>query len=121
MNVRDIKRAQKEKLLLRTISNLFLQAALDEPRLSGLVINRVSLSSDKSLCTVYFYTSKGKAEFDEKLEILKLYKPSLRAALAKEIKSRYTPDLKFKFDDQFEKHQKLESLMYELKDKDELK
>ena len=109
--VSTIKRAQKEKLLLRVISQLFYEAASDDSRLHGVSISRVTLSPDKGHCDIYFFTPEGKAAFDEKLEIMKLYKPSLRAALAKEIASRYTPEIVFKFDAQFEQHQKLEKIL----------
>jgi len=113
--VRDIKKAQKERLLLREISTLFAQTARDDQRLVGLSINKVKLSPDKGMCYVYFYTPGGKEQFDHILEFLTLYKPSLRSALAKAIKGRYTPDLIFKFDDQFEKEDKLNHLLEKIK------
>lgn len=113
----DIKRAQKESLLLREISALLLQAGVDDPRLQKVAISRVALSPDKSSCTVFFYTSEGKEAFEEALEILKLYKPSLRSALASKIRSRYTPNLIFRFDEQIEKSEKMNALFEHLKEK----
>jgi ribosome-binding factor A len=110
-SLRQKKRAQKEKLLLREISNLFLQAATDDSELHGMFINRVELSEDKSVCTVYFYTDQGKQFFDEKCKRLKLYKPSFRKALADRLKFRYTPDLRFAFDIQYEKQISIEKLL----------
>lgn len=112
---RDIKIAQKEAALLREISNLFMQLTMDEPVLRDLFINRVHLSPDKSHCTVYFYTTLGKAAFDELLKTLILYKPSMRHALAQELRGRYTPDLRFAFDDHFEKQQRIETLIDSVK------
>lgn len=113
--VRNIKRAQKEAELLRQISKLFMQTALDEPRLQNLTINRISLSSDKSACTVYFYTPAGKDFFETVLPLLILYKPSLRKALAAEINARYTPDFVFAFDDNFEKLMRIEGILEKVK------
>lgn len=118
--VKSIKQAQKESLMLREISNLFMQASADDSRLKMLTITRVSLSSDKSSCSVFFYTPGGFLQFKEHLEILKLYKPSLRAALAKSINSRYTPNLTFKYDEQYEKEEKMNKLIESLKEKGEL-
>jgi len=106
-----IKRAQKESLLLRELSNMFHSLVLDENRLSGLFVNRVELSSDKGWVTVYFYTLDGYEKFKEQLEVLKLYKPSIRKGLASGIKGRYVPDLKFAYDAKFEKQQSLELAM----------
>lgn len=117
---RSIKQAQKESLLLREISSLLVKGSLDDPRLAGLTITRVSLSSDKSACSVFFYNPGGHEEFKKLLEVLKLYKPSLRTALAKSIKSRYVPELIFKFDDQYEKEEKMNKILDALKEKGEL-
>jgi len=118
-SVRDIKRAQKERMLLKHVADLFHQAALDDDRIQGLFVNRVALSADKSKCTVYFYSVHGKKYFEEKLEFLKLYKPSLRKAIASAIKSRYVPDFTFTFDDQYEKQEKVEQLFEQIKVEDE--
>lgn len=118
MSVSSIKKSQKESLLFRAIAQLFTQTMLDDKKLQGLFINRVKLSDDKSVCTVYFYTTGGLEDFREKLQTLILYKPSMRHALAKTIKSRYTPELIFKFDDQFEKQQRIEGLLEKVKGED---
>ena len=120
-NVSSIKRAQKESLLLREISELFLKTSFDDDRIKDLVVNRVKLSTDKSHCTVYFYTAKGKDFFNKNiLDILKCYKPSLRKAVAQKISSRYVPDLIFKYDDEFEKQQKVNDLIDKLKNEGKL-
>lgn len=107
----EIKRSQKESLFLKEISKMFHEITLDEDRLHGLFVNRVELSSDKSWCTIYFYTTEGYQSFQSKLDILKLYKPSIRKGLATSIQSRYVPDLRFAYDAQFEKQQRLESII----------
>ena len=112
---RDIKTAQKEAALLRAISNLFMKLTLEEPSLLNVFINRIHLSPDRSHCTVYFYTAAGREGFEEKLPLLILYKPSMRHALSKELLARYTPDLRFAFDDQFEKQQRIETLIDSIK------
>ena len=115
-SISEIKKAQKESLLFKEISKLYMQVSMDDPRLAGLFINRVKLSPDKSHCTVYFYTPEGQEHFNNVLEILKLYKPSLRKALATGIKARYTPEIVFKFDKTFEKQSRLEKLLDTIKE-----
>lgn len=113
----NVKRAQKESLLFREISQLFLQASMDDSRLQGLFVNRVHLSPDKSMCSVYFYSAQGEQYFKELLHTLTLYKPSMRKALAATIRGRYVPDLIFKFDKQFEKQQRIEALIEQVREK----
>jgi len=109
--VRTIKRAQREKLLLRHFSDLFLRIIHEQPELNDLMVSRISLSADRSICSVFFYTQRGNEAFEEILDILKLYRSSLRTALARRIDARYTPELVFKFDLLFAKHQRIESLI----------
>jgi ribosome-binding factor A len=111
-----IKRAQKESLLQHVFSELLLQITLDDNRIQGIYVSRVKLSSDKSVCTVFFYTPDGLDTFNEKLGYLLLYKPSLRKAIAQAIPSRYVPELVFKFDEQFEKQQRVDELLDRIKD-----
>jgi len=119
-SVYDIKRAQKTSLLFRLISKLFLEASIDDEKVSGLYISHVKLSPNKSHCYVFFSSVNGKKEFEEKFSSLLLYKPSLRAAIAKEVNSRYTPDIIFKFDEEGEKSRKINDLIDKLKEKGEL-
>ena len=114
----DIKKNQKESLFLKEISKLFYQAALDDKKLQELYISRVQLSKDKGICFVFFFSPKGEADFNEKLHDLKLYKPSLRKAIASTIKGRYAPEIVFRYDNEFEKQSKLEELLDKIKEKD---
>ena len=115
----DIKRAQKESLLQREISFLFMQAGLDDPKLQKVSLTRVALSPDKGLCTVFFYAPEGEEYFNRALlPILTQYQPSLRRALAARIRSRYTPELRFTFDTQLEKQLRIENLIEKVKQED---
>ena len=116
----DIKRAQKESLLLRELSNYYLRITMDDDRLKDITLNRVKLSKDKSVCTLYFFTPKGAEYFQELMPFLILYKPSMRKALATSINARYTPQLVFKYDAPFEKQLEVDALLDKLKDEDQL-
>lgn len=118
--VSDIKRAQKTSLYLRTISTLFSQLTLENQDLRSVYVNRIELSPDKSMCYVLFYSPLGIEEFNKKLPLLILYKPSLRAALAKQVAGRYTPDLVFKYDETQERVDRIDNILQALKDKGEL-
>lgn len=116
--VSDIKRAQKESVLLRLISGLFHQITLEKPALRDIYVTRVELSPGKTLCRVFFYTTAGAEHFRSVLDEIKLYKPSMRKAVAQTFNARYTVDLLFVFDEQFEKTQRIESLIEKVKQKD---
>ncbi|TET05992.1 30S ribosome-binding factor RbfA [Candidatus Dependentiae bacterium] len=118
--LQEIKKAQKESLLLRELSKLFLQLTLDDKELENLTISKIKLSADKSVCTVFFYTQAGPEDFEKRLARLKLYKPSLRKALSQTLALRHTPDLIFKYDKQIEKQHKIEKLLNKIKTEEQL-
>ena len=114
-NVSHIKRSQKESLLLRELSKMLLQLSLDDSELSGLFINRVEFSKNKGMCIIYFYDQEGIEAFERKKRKLILYKPSIRKGIAATLDGRYTPELKFTFDEQFEKQQRIENILETVK------
>jgi ribosome-binding factor A len=114
-NLSNIKRSQKESLLLKELSKMLLELMLDDKELSGLFINRVELSKNKGACIVYFYDPQGPAIFEAKKRHLILYKPSLRKAIAMTLDGRYTPELVFAYDTQFERQQRIESILEKVK------
>ncbi|MCX5923221.1 MAG: ribosome-binding factor A [Candidatus Dependentiae bacterium] len=114
-NVSQIKRSQKESLLLREISRLLHQLSLEDTELAGLFVNRVELSKNKGICLVYFYDPKGIESWKAKKSRLILYKPSLRKGIASALDALYTPEIKFTYDEQFEKQQRIESIIEQVK------
>ncbi len=114
-NLSNIKRSQKESLLLKELSKLIHEIMLDDKELVGLFINRVELSKNKGACIVYFYDPQGPETFEAKKHHLILYKPSLRKAIAMTLDGRYTPELVFAYDHQFEKQQRIETILDKVK------
>ena len=113
--VSAIKKAQKESQLLREISTLYFQASADDTRLQNVTITKVELADNKGTCKVFFYTPEGEKSFKELLEIIKLYKPSLRKALAASLNGRYTPDIFFVYDQQQGTQIRVETLIEKIK------
>jgi len=107
----NVKREQKTALFLRKISSLIQSLSFDETKLSKIYVSKVELSKDYKICYVYFSTYTDKKDFDEALEILKLYKPSLRKALAQVVIGKYTADLLFLYDESKEKERHMHKLL----------
>ena len=113
-----IKRNQKQSLLLREISQLIQQASLDDIALNAFSISRVELSDDKGCCYIYFFSELGKENFKDFTEKLRLYKPSIRAALAKKVAGRRVPEIAFRYDEKFAKIKEIETLIESVKTKE---
>ena len=109
----EIKREKKKSLFLHEITTLVQALAGDDPIVARVYVTRVDFSADYGICYVYFSTfgEFSESTFNEVLDRLKLYKPSMRKALAERIPGRYTPDLVFFYDKSKEKEFKLNQLL----------
>lgn len=109
------KRAKRESLIRKELSKLFLDIKQSDRNLDDLYITNVELSSNKSSAHVLFFSEKGEEFFNEKLNFIILYKPSVRKALSQILNSRYTPNIIFQYDKTLEKQAKIESLLDKVK------
>lgn len=114
--VSEIKHAQKEANLFHKIAQFFIQIKQDHPELLDLSISRVTLSPDKGTCVVHFVCPGGLSDYEKKRPTLVLYKSSLRKALAEAIPGRYTPTLKFTYDQHNEKQRRIDELLDKIKE-----
>ena len=83
---------------------------LRDPGLGFVTITQVRLSPDLRHATV-FVTVIPPEQREESLATLNRARPFLRRALARESGLRFTPDLKFLYDDVFEGGQRLEQIL----------
>lgn len=118
-SVGHIKHSKKESLFLKEIMVIFRELSLDDPRMTDLFVSRVGLSADCGMCTVFFYTPRGEEYFKLRSEMLKGYAPGIRKVLSQRIKVRHTPEIFFKFDDRFEKEQRIENILEKIKTENE--
>lgn len=113
-----IKREQRKSFLLRQLSTMLHTLCEDEPKLIPLFVSKVDLSDDGGICYVYMSATplsdqslSSKELFEELLPMLVLYKPSMRKSLAGILQKRYVPDIKFLFDENREKVDKINALL----------
>jgi ribosome-binding factor A len=99
----NVRREQKKAFLLREISSLLLQIQADHPELLGVFPTKVELSSGKTVCDVFFASIKGHEGYVAAVEVLKLYRPSIKRAIAGMRQWRKMPDLRFHFDVGYDK------------------
>ena len=83
---------------------------LRDPGLGFITITQVKLSPDLHYATI-FVTVLPSEQREESLAALNRARPFLRRALAREIRLRFTPELKFLYDDVFEGAQRLDQIL----------
>lgn len=90
-----------------------IRTEMGDPRLSMVNITAVDVSRDMSQAKVYvnFVIPKGPEEADTAIEILNDAAGFLRAQVAKAIRMRSVPKLRFYYDESGERGQKLSALI----------
>ena len=112
------KRSDKVSDLLKKEISLIISSEIKDPRLQNINITAVKVSDDIGIATV-FYTVIGKSiqknqsNIDSK--ILEKLSGMIRSNLAKKIKIRRIPKIKFRFDESIEYSENIEKLLKNLK------
>ncbi|PIE60725.1 MAG: ribosome-binding factor A [Desulfobulbus propionicus] len=93
--------------------SLLLLHKVSDPRLMGVSIAHVTVTPDLRQAKVYFSVSPG-AETASAKKAMKKARGFFRTHIAKGINLRYTPDLLFYYDDQYEEIERISSLFKQL-------
>lgn len=109
----NIKQDKRKKLYLRELSVIVQALAAQEPAVADVYVTRIEFSADTGICFVYFtsFVADGLASYEKALDVLKLYKGSMRKELARTINARYTPELVFVYDENKEKERHIHGLL----------
>ena len=95
---------------------LLLQTELKDPRVGFVTISGVDVTKDLSYANVYvtWMHAHNSQDVEPQLEALRKAAGFLRSRLSKQLTTRITPHLKFKFDSSFVTGQKMDMLFAEL-------
>ena len=111
------KRSDKVSDLLKKEISLIISSQIKDPRLRNINITAVKVSDDIGIATV-FYTVIGesiqKTQSNIDSKILEKLSGMIRSNLAKKIKIRRIPKIKFRFDESIEYSENIEQLLKNL-------
>ncbi len=102
----------------KEISALLLKG-LKDPRVGFVTITEVKVTSDLGLARIYFTVMGEDKVRKETAEGLTSAGPYLRRELGKRLRLRHVPELIFEFDSALEYGNRIESLLQEIKQKEE--
>ena len=95
---------------------LILQRGVDDPRLGFITVNEVNVSKDLAVAKVYVTVlnvdDKGKKD---NVNWLNQSAPAIRSSLAKQMRMRHIPELRFYYDDSFDIGMRVSELLHEPK------
>jgi ribosome-binding factor A len=108
-NQKGVKKAKFEEKILNEL-NLILRQELSDTRLQFASLTKVELSNDFSEALVYWDTFDSSKK-DEIAKAFKSAENKLRATLSQVLRVRHTPDIKLKYDTQYESEQYISEIL----------
>ncbi|CAM4461020.1 MAG: 30S ribosome-binding factor [Legionellaceae bacterium] len=111
---KDYSRTSRIAELIQQEIALMLQTEIEDPHLKQITITRVEVTRDLTLAKIYFSFFNEDDDEKEKTKCLNKAGNFLRYHLANRIELRITPQLRFIFDAELQKTQKLLSLLQSL-------
>lgn len=92
------------ELIRRTMAQVLAQGDIHDPELNRLsvTVGEVRTSPDLKIATAYVMPLGGNGR-DEVVELLARNKTELRRMVGKKLGLKYTPDLRFRLDDTFDR------------------
>ena len=113
----DFKRADRVAGLIKEEISAILQRELRDPRLTLSTITDVKVSDDLKCAKIYFVCDTKRQDSTKKG--FEHSKGFIRKLIASRLKLRYTPDLRFYYDESFDYSSKIDKLLKEVKPEDD--
>jgi len=88
-----------------------LKKKINDPRLKTTLITGVKMSPDLRIASVYFAATGSKTGVHEMSAGLKSAKGYMKRILAQKLDLRYTPDIRFFYDESFDYARQIENLL----------
>jgi ribosome-binding factor A len=104
-------RADRVSGLIQRILSDILKRDVADPRLQMTIITTVKMSPDLKLARIYYATSGGEKNITAATKAIDSAHGFIKRNLARRLKLRYMPELKFFYDDSFDYGSHIERLL----------
>lgn len=108
------KRASRVADVIKNELSLLLVQRARDPHLRDVSISRVELSDDLRHAKIYYTMFQGQEKINRVNRSLDKATGFMRSHLAKTLNLRFTPELRFWYDEEFEEVEKIEKLLDEI-------
>ena len=109
MAVKGLRPLRVARFIQEELASIILKDVKDD-RLKDIIVSHVKVSPDLREATVYYRTLVA-GDADQKQSALEKATPYLQKVLKPHLHMRWAPRLKFVFDEQLEKTERLEELL----------
>lgn len=111
MQQRDKRIAE---MIIREVSHL-LHLEMRDHRFRAVTLTHVQMSADLSFAKIYFTCEGSETEINATAKALNHAKGYFRSVLSDRIEMKYVPDLKFYYDENLARVERLEQLFNDIK------
>jgi len=108
---REFQRSRRMEEAIQRIISQALSGKARDPRLEGVIITDVTVSRDLSVAKVYYAALSGEPANPDFATAFRSATGFLRSSLARELRVRQVPELRFFPDDALERSRSLEDLI----------
>lgn len=93
------------ELIRRTLSDVLNRAEIHDPELNAMsiTVGEVSCSTDLRVATVYVMPLMGMANVEDAIKLLAKHKGELRHRVSRELTLKYSPELRFRPDETYDR------------------
>ena len=106
------KRSQRiSDEIVKEVSGMIVRSEIRDPRISSVFITGVKITENLSMAEIFFTVLGGEGEKSDALEGLEHAKGFIRSKLAKRLRMRKIPDIKFSYDSALEKGYKVDEIL----------
>ncbi len=117
--MKPLRKERLQQAIKQELSKILLEDMNDE-RLKFVTITDVELSDDQKYLKVYFSTMPGKNS-EQILQSLERVKGYVSGEVARTLRLRFAPEIKFELDNSIERGVRMVKLLEDLEKKDEIK
>jgi ribosome-binding factor A len=117
--MKPFERSERVGGQIQKVLSDLLQKKIQDPRLKMVTITGVKMSRDLRIARVYFTTSGGPKSKDKAEKGFNSAIGYAKHSIAQELGLRYTPDLKFSYDESFDYGSHIDKVLKTIKTDDE--
>ena len=110
------RRSERVSGLLRDEISRAVHRVVRDPRIRGVTVTSVKLSSDLRHARVYYSVMGDARQQEQVCEGLKSARGVIRREIGRNVQLRYVPDIEFLFDESLRNAQHIENLLREMDD-----
>jgi ribosome-binding factor A len=112
------RQARVAQAIHEEMSSLLIRGELRDPRAKNATVTRVVVTPDLRLATVYLRSLDATLSDDAGREMANAFRGAaafLRREIAKGVKLRYAPDLRFFWDEELDRVRRVEEILEDLR------